>query len=122
MIVNDDINLTLPWPPSVNRYYRHVGPKVLISKDGRQYRTAVEREVRRTGSDVKSEARLELLIIASPPDRRRRDLDNILKALLDASEKTGVYQDDSQIDDLAVSRGDVVPGGEVRVMVRELTP
>ena len=31
----------LPWPPSVNHYYRHVGPRVLISRDGRKYRERV---------------------------------------------------------------------------------
>nr|DAH86622.1 MAG TPA: endodeoxyribonuclease RUS [Caudoviricetes sp.] len=31
----------LPWPPSVNHYYRHVGPRVLISRDGRKYREIV---------------------------------------------------------------------------------
>ena len=31
----------LPWPPSVNHYYRHVGHRVLISRDGRHYRENV---------------------------------------------------------------------------------
>ena len=30
------LELELPWPPSVNHYYRHVGPRVLISRDGRK--------------------------------------------------------------------------------------
>ena len=41
------VSLTLPWPPSVNHYYRHVGPRVLISKDGRRYREAVAAIARR---------------------------------------------------------------------------
>ena len=31
----------LPWPSSINHYYRHVGLKVLISKDGRLYRERI---------------------------------------------------------------------------------
>ena len=36
----------LPWPPSVNHYYRHVGPRVLISRDGRKYRDNVVARLR----------------------------------------------------------------------------
>ena len=33
--------LTLPWPPSVNRYYRNVAGVTKISAEGRAYRAAV---------------------------------------------------------------------------------
>ena len=33
--------LTLPWPPSVNRYYRNVSGVTKISAEGRAYRAAV---------------------------------------------------------------------------------
>lgn len=45
-----------------------------------------------------------MTIKASPPDRRARDLDNILKALLDALAHAGVYADDSEIDELHIYR------------------
>jgi hypothetical protein len=31
------MKLTLPYPPSVNHYYRRVGPRTLISREGREY-------------------------------------------------------------------------------------
>lgn len=31
----------LPFPPSVNRYYRHVGYRTLLSREGREYRECV---------------------------------------------------------------------------------
>ena len=37
-----------------------------------------------------------------PPDRRRRDIDNVLKPLLDALEHGKAYIDDSQIKKLGV--------------------
>lgn len=44
-----------------------------------------------------------------PPDRRRRDVDNSLKALLDAMQFGGVYHDDSQIVRLTVEKFDAEP-------------
>ena len=56
--------------------------------------------------------RVKLDIVANVPDRRRRDLDNILKSMLDAL-AGHIYQDDSQIVDLRIVRGEVVKGGSV---------
>lgn len=47
---------------------------------------------------------LSLRIDAAPPDRRSRDIDNILKAVMDALQAAGVYHDDTQVDDLHVVR------------------
>jgi crossover junction endodeoxyribonuclease RusA len=48
--------------------------------------------------------RLRVEIIAFQPDQRRRDLDNMLKAPLDALQACGAYHDDSQIDELIICR------------------
>jgi crossover junction endodeoxyribonuclease RusA len=45
------------------------------------------------------------------------DIDNRVKAALDALTHAGVYDDDSQIDELFVARGDIVKGGRCQVMV-----
>jgi Holliday junction resolvase RusA-like endonuclease len=42
-------------------------------------------------------------VTVCPPDNRKRDLDNILKALFDALQHAGVIEDDSQIRKLMVS-------------------
>jgi len=57
---------------------------------------------------------------AFPPDRRRRDLDNIQKPVLDALEHAGVYEDDSQVDLLITRRGPVSDGGSIRVQIEPL--
>jgi crossover junction endodeoxyribonuclease RusA len=92
------IVLELPYPPSVNHYWRHVGPRVLVSRDGRAYQRAVMLACgRQQGYGM---SRLAVTVDAYPPDRRRRDLDNLGKALFDALGKAGLYHDDSQIRDL----------------------
>jgi crossover junction endodeoxyribonuclease RusA len=52
-----------------------------------------------------------------PPDRRRRDLDNTQKALLDSLQHAGVYRDDSQINDLRITRYAPAKGGIVIVQI-----
>ena len=56
---------------------------------------------------------------AFPPDRRRRDLDNLQKPTLDALQHAGIYEDDSQIDLLVTQRCEVVPGGRLEIRLDE---
>lgn len=53
------------------------------------------------------------------PDHRRYDIDNRLKALLDALVDAHVMKDDSMVDKIILERGPVVPGGMVRVWIQE---
>lgn len=63
---------------------------------------------------------VKVTIHAWPPDRRRRDLDNILKATLDALEHAKIYENDSQVHDLRIRRMTPFKGGKILVMVTEL--
>jgi crossover junction endodeoxyribonuclease RusA len=45
-----------------------------------------------------------IVINVYPPDARKRDLDNLLKCLLDSLQTAKVYEDDSQIDYLLIKR------------------
>ncbi|EMR9925752.1 RusA family crossover junction endodeoxyribonuclease, partial [Escherichia coli] len=64
--------------------------------------------------------RLAIKIIAEPPDKRRRDLDNILKAPLDALTHAGLIIDDEQFDEVNIMRGQVIPGGRLGIKITEL--
>ncbi len=116
--------LKLPYPPSVNHYYRRVGARTLISREGREYRTAVCGLLAPGGgSGIRKPpagGRIALAMDAFPPDRRRRDLDNILKCTQDSLAHAGVYEDDSQIDLLVVRRCEVVRNGRLQVEVMPL--
>ena len=106
----------LPYPPSVNHYWRRVGFRTLISRGGRRYRRDVV-ALLAAGRAAPLRGRLELLVHVFPPDRRRRDLDNLQKAMCDALQHAGVYADDSQIDRIDMRRCAVVPGGKVIVEI-----
>lgn len=108
----------LPYPPSVNHYWRRVGRRMLISREGRQYRERVFALLAARGAKPLT-GRLEVVVQVFTPDRRRRDLDNAMKGLLDSLEHAGVYGDDSQIDRLVIERTHVVPGGKVIVEIEE---
>lgn len=56
--------------------------------------------------------RIRLDILACPPDRRKRDLDNILKALIDSLQHASIYNDDNQIDIIRIERAALIGVGE----------
>lgn len=110
------IQLLLPWPPSVNRYWLAKGNTRFISKAGMGFRKAVAEECSQQGI-ASLEGRLAVHVALFPPDKRQRDVDNILKALLDACEHAGCYASDSQIDELHVIRQGVTPGGCCTILI-----
>lgn len=119
------LQITLPWPPSANSYWRHPNKganrgRSLISEKGRAYRKTVAWEVVRQKARCRLLGRIGLQITAHVPDRRRRDLDNLLKATQDALAHAGVYADDSQIDLLLVQRAPVSPPGRLDIEITEL--
>ena len=91
----------------------------MVSRGGRRYCKEVMALLAAYRGAAPLRGRLELLVEVFPPDTRRRDLDNVQKALLDALQRAEVYLDDSQIDRIEVRRGSVVPGGKVLVQVTE---
>ena len=120
-MATDSLAIELPFPPSVNTYWRTFRGRMLISAKGREYRESVLAAVLHADARKHFVGRLRLAVSMYPPDRRRRDVDNFLKATLDALTHAGVYEDDSQIDELTIKRGEVREGGALEVFVDELT-
>lgn len=97
--------LVLPYPPTVNKYWRHVvirgQPRVLISREGRAYKDRVASlcvGVLPASGPIKVQAH-----IYRP--RKIGDIDNVSKGLLD-SLKGIAFHDDSQIVELHLIRHD----------------
>jgi Holliday junction resolvase RusA-like endonuclease len=113
------LQIELPYPPSVNHYWRRVGTRTLISREGRRFRARVVAAL--AARQIKPlPGPLAVEVEVYPPDRRRRDLDNVLKALLDALEHGGAYADDAQIVRLTLVKGESVAGGHTTVRIRSL--
>ncbi|MGT5527500.1 RusA family crossover junction endodeoxyribonuclease [Escherichia coli] len=111
------IEFVLPYPPTVNTYWRRRGSTYFVSKAGGR---AVALIVRQQRLKLSLSGRLAIKIIAEPPDKRRRDLDNILKAPLDALTHAEVLIDDEQFDEINIVRGQPVPGGRLGVKIYEI--
>lgn len=120
------VTLTLPYPPSMNHYWRSFRGRVVVSREGRAFRASVCALLASgaAGGNRKPPAggRIALSMDAFPPDRRRRDLDNIQKPVLDALQHAGVYRDDSQVDLLVTRRREPCNGGRLEVQLATMPP
>ncbi|EDW4548815.1 RusA family crossover junction endodeoxyribonuclease [Salmonella enterica subsp. salamae] len=123
------MKLTLPFPPSVNTYWRspNKGPlkgRHMVSVSGRKYQSeacaAVIEQLRRLPKPSTALAAVEIILY--PPDKRIRDLDNYNKALFDALTHAGVWEDDSQVRRMVVEWGPVIPKGKVEITITKYIP
>jgi crossover junction endodeoxyribonuclease RusA len=110
------LEFELPYPPSVNHYFRMVQGRMLISREGRLFRQRVCAILAASGVRALA-GPLAVQIEVYPPDNRRRDVDNCLKSLLDALQHGGAYHDDSQIVRLAIEKRGAVEGGRTIVRI-----
>lgn len=111
------IFLTLPFPPSLNRMYRTVQGRMLISAIGRQFKTEVGRicllrNVRPLTGEL-------MIIIDVHRPQKRGDLDNFFKGLFD-SLNGYAWIDDSQIVEIRARRFDDKDSPRVEVEISEV--
>jgi crossover junction endodeoxyribonuclease RusA len=115
-------DLQIPYPPSVNTYWRNVNGRTLLSRKARAYRQSVYISLaeKRIRAALPITCKIGMDIFVWPPDNRRRDLDNCSKAIGDVLQNLGFYKDDSQIDRLQLFRKGKVYKGMVQVKIYEI--
>ena len=118
------VKFTLPYPPSANHYWRHFRGHTVISREGRTFRQNVCALLAggAGGNGPRKPpmgGRIALAMDAFPPDRRRRDLDNLQKPTLDALQHAGIYEDDSQVDLLVTRRRELAVPARVEIGIEE---
>lgn len=117
--------LDLPFPPSVNKYWRHVKKgrfiQAIVSAQGRRYRE-IARTMARWQACRESPIREPVCvsIVFHPPDKRKRDLDNLPKALFDAITAAGIWADDSLVHEMHLKWGRKINGGKALVKIEIL--
>lgn len=104
---NKKVNITLPWPPSMNTLWRTFRGRMIISKAGREYKETVKNLMITSEKFI---GPVKVTITAYRPDNRRRDLGNLEKIVSDSLTYAGIWEDDSQIVDLRIVWGDIVAG------------
>jgi Holliday junction resolvase RusA-like endonuclease len=121
------IRLELPYPPSVNTYWRMFTPKgkgrprMIISERGRLYRDAVV-AICHDQQVAAIEGPIAASILIYPRSKREFDVDNLLKSLLDSLQHGGCYADDSQIQHLVISKHHPRPPGMAIVTMNACAP
>jgi crossover junction endodeoxyribonuclease RusA len=123
------LELTLPYPPSVNHYktigrlVRTAGGKMYQQRRNSKETVGYYYEVyslwHRKGVSGLGSAIISLQVDVYPPDKRKRDLDGILKVLLDSMQHAKIYDDDCQICRLIVTRKPMIPEGQIVVRIQE---
>lgn len=117
------VRLTIPYPPSANRLWRSFAGRVIKSLEYRMWLSTAMVEI--LGQRPKTiSGKYVLIIMATPPDRRARDLDNLVKPISDALAAAKVIQNDSQAKRLIVEWTDdpPTPGGRVEVLIHPAQP
>ena len=146
----EPVTLDLPWPPSINSYFMeyamppagaliekrirdhgfnemHVwlrkNTRVMkrVDEKGHLYRADVQEYVLRNRLNKGYQEPLLMYMDFYQPDRRKRDLDNHYKPLIDALEHACVFLDDHQIKGhRTMMQEEIIKGGKVVVRLEEL--
>ena len=117
------LTLRLPFPPSLNRIWRAVQGRVVLSAAAREWTAAAANVMPRGRVPPPFTGRLVVTLLLSPPLRygkRKWDIANREKLLCDFLTKQRVWLDDEQIDMLLVVRGGATTEkGFVDILVQE---
>lgn len=117
------LEMELPFPPSLNQYRFVSHGRLVTSQKGRNYKKAVAALYYENYCDHDTiSGPVEVSIDAYMPDKRRRDLDNLFKAVLDALTEIRVYEDDSQITKLSITKqgkNKKYPKGILKVKIKK---
>lgn len=120
------VEFTLPWPPSINNYYGRNKKKVYLKPQVRKYfedcRWLIYKQLWDFGEISKKviTGKAKVLRDLYPPDKRKRDEDNIVKALNDTLMKSGLIKDDSQIVMATNIKHEPKKPGYVKITLEEI--
>ena len=112
--------MSFPPPPSNNVYYRRSGHHMHISTKGKEYKKTVCSIVIEFYPIKFGIHPVRVHIDYWPATRRKDDLDNRFKAILDSLTAAGVWDDDSLIHVLSITSKELIKGGRILVTVETI--
>lgn len=117
------VNLSLPFPPSANRLWRAVNGRNIKSEEYREWldeaRCAVLLQPRSVRANIPGH--YQMTMTADRPDKRRRDLSNLLKPTEDLLQQAGIVADDCNAQQITIAWSDRPAGKGAQVHVK-ITP
>lgn len=132
------LSLRLPYPPSANKYWRPVGKvsfkeiaglpgrrwlvphgKQVLTKAAKDYHKNVGAAVFEQGA-CRFTQRVSVSIQVVVPDRRKHDLDNLLKPTLDSLEHAGVLADDCLAKRILIEEVGIEKPGWLDILIETL--
>jgi crossover junction endodeoxyribonuclease RusA len=132
----NNISITLPYPPTVN-HYKKVG-RTITTKRGKIFQQKINSpqtnrffyevwlkiQTLKAQEGLKSfdDDTISVEVYIYPPDKRKRDIDNPIKPLLDSLQKAGMYNDDNQIARLLITRCNTIDQGQIIVRIATYEP
>ncbi len=115
-----DLKFTIPYPPSLNVYWRNFRGRMVLSSEAKQYKRKVrdlfESDERLIPTAANKKRFVGLKIDVYRP-RKSGDLDNTLKAILDSLNEN-LYEDDRQVIEIHAARHDDKDNPRVEIGVR----
>ncbi|TYA25077.1 RusA family crossover junction endodeoxyribonuclease [Aggregatibacter actinomycetemcomitans] len=118
--MSDWLEICLPYPPSVNHYWRH-------TRSGRHYMSEAGRKFKAQAVEICKQfdpffGAVAICLDVYYPDNRNRDPDNLFKVLCDSFVSSGLIEDDNNkiIPDLRIRSYGTKKGGMVVVKIRGL--
>ena len=110
------LEISLPFPPSVNRLWRaKKGGGVYRSQEYVYWSKAAAWEIAVQVKTRSIQGKYKLTIEAVAPDKRRRDLDNLIKALSDSLVSANVVESDHLCRELNMKW--VETGPPIRIVI-----
>lgn len=120
--IRQPIKLTLPYPPSANRYWRSIviggSVRVLVSSEAREYKRRCA-AIAAVACQSPLEGPLGMSLAVFRP-MRRGDLSNRIKVIEDAMQGV-VFHDDNQVVLIDAQRHDDKTNPRVEVVVWQIT-
>ena len=115
------ITVDLPYPPSANRLWRAVRGRQIKSAEYRSWLLEAQAAITLARVVGSMPGGYHLAILATRPDRRARDIDNLIKPISDAIAAAGLVLNDSAAESVFAiwKPSEPLKGGAITVTLRD---